>query len=494
MIMQPVYYRKFLLTPIIILISFCVAGQNVGINTDGSLPDANAMLDIKSGNKGILIPRMNSTTRQSIPNTPGLMVYDITTQSFWYNNGTEWANMVATPGWSLTGNSGISASQFIGTTDNVPLQIKVNNRPSGLIDPSLAGNTFWGAGSGWDLTTGTMNTGTGYFSLRSITTGSKNTANGYQALHNNTTGYNNTATGYNAMLANTSGFYNVATGDESMQSNTIGARNTANGSGAMYDLSEGNSNTAVGTEALVNSFTGSFNTAVGDWALHNLVSGSNNTAVGYNTSVSVGNLSNATVIGAGAVVNSSNKVRIGNASVTVIEGQVPFTTPSDGRFKYNIQENVGGLDFILKLRPVTYQFDVKRFDDQLRTPSETGKQLQVSGRSIEPGINISQAVSQIDETMQKSYAEAAQIRRTGFIAQEVEKAAIASGYNFSGIIKPKTDKEHYSLSYESFVVPLVKAVQEQQQIIESQNQKIAVLQEQVQNLLQLFQPTRTNKQ
>ena len=68
--------------------------------------------------------------------------------------------------------------------------------------------------------------------------------------------------------------------------------------------------------------------------------------------------------------------------------------------------------------------------------------------------------------MQASYNEASAIRRTGFIAQEVEKAANATGYDFSGIIKPKTEQDHYSLSYESFVVPLVKAVQEQQQLIE----------------------------
>jgi trimeric autotransporter adhesin len=63
------------------------------------------------------------------------------------------------------------------------------------------------------------------------------------------------------------------------------------------------------------------------------------------------------------------------------------------------------------------------------------------------------------------------MRRSGFIAQEVEKAAIASGYNFSGIIKPKTAREHYGLSYESFVVPLLKAVQElSKQVTDLQNQ------------------------
>ena len=45
--------------------------------------------------------------------------------------------------------------------------------------------------------------------------------------------------------------------------------------------------------------------------------------------MSTGNLTNATAIGAGAFVNASNKVRLGNVLVTVIEGQVAFTSASD---------------------------------------------------------------------------------------------------------------------------------------------------------------------
>ncbi len=52
------------------------------------------------------------------------------------------------------------------------------------------------------------------------------------------------------------------------------------------------------------------------------------------------------------------------------------------------------------------------------------------------------------------------MRRSGFIAQEVEEAAKESGYIFDGLHVPKNDNEHYSLSYALFVVPLVKAVQE----------------------------------
>jgi len=101
----------------------------------------------------------------------------------------------------------------------------------------------------------------------------------------------------------------------------------------------------------------------------------------------------------------------------------------------------------MKLRPVTYQFDIARFDNT------TG-----SGSII-----------------QASYDKAIAMRRTGFIAQEVEKAAEQSHYNFSGINKPESEKDHYSLSYESFVVPLVKGMQEQQAMIENQKQELLKL-------------------
>ncbi len=111
------------------------------------------------------------------------------------------------------------------------------------------------------------------------------------------------------------------------------------------------------------------NTALGSGAMTEIHTGSNNTALGAGANNTVGDLNNATAIGAGAIVDASNKVRIGNAAVTVIEGQVPFTTPSDGRYKFNVAEDVKGLDFILQLRPVTYQFDVKT----IRRPAKPAK-------------------------------------------------------------------------------------------------------------------------
>lgn len=643
--------------------------QNIAINADGSAADKNAMLDIRSTTKGLLIPRMTSEARMKIPNTQGLMVYDITTNSFWYNTGRRWENLTPLAGenllapvmdsaWVLTGNANtIDGTHFLGTTNNVSFNVRVNNLRSGRIDPSL-NNTLWGYRAGTAIGTsifgGNNNTGIGASALfstslggdntavgfeamftnsfgfsnvavgsramRANTFGGGNTAVGVQALQDNTTGVTNTAVGQNAMLrntggnnntamgaaammngalafnnsafgaqafqnnsngsnntalgffslnqsstgqantavgssalrsntgghnnigvgvealfgnttgventalgfrtlyinstgientgvgsyamfANTTGNNNTAVGHSSLTNHTIGTRNTAvgthsmnqtttashntaigadamrqnttggsntalgsaalystttgtsntaNGGASLFNNTSGGANTAVGTSALVQNTSGSFNTAIGFLAGQGNVTGSNNTYIGNQTGSPDG-LTNSTAIGFGAVVNASNKIRIGSTLVTVIEGQVPFTFPSDGRYKFGVQEDVKGLDFILQLRPVTYHFDTKRFDAHLHEGS-------------------------VDNNNDASHNEATNIRRTGFIAQEVEQAAIKSGYDFSGVVKPKSASEHYSLSYDAFVVPLVKAMQEQQQIIEQQNKKIADMQ------------------
>lgn len=108
-------------------------------------------------------------------------------------------------------------------------------------------------------------------------------------------------------------------------------------------------NTAIGGGALSSNTTGVRNTASGSFALSDNTTGSNNTALGRGADVSVGNLTNATAIGAGAVVDASNKVRLGDANVTVIEGQVGFTASSDKTKKENFQP-VDGEEVLSKLR------------------------------------------------------------------------------------------------------------------------------------------------
>ncbi|MBN2778838.1 MAG: tail fiber domain-containing protein [Bacteroidales bacterium] len=70
--------------------------QGVAINTDGSVADNSAMLDIKSTNAGILVPRLTQAQRNSISNpATGLMIFQTdNTPGFYYNAGT-----AASPSW-----------------------------------------------------------------------------------------------------------------------------------------------------------------------------------------------------------------------------------------------------------------------------------------------------------------------------------------------------------------------------------------------------------
>jgi trimeric autotransporter adhesin len=421
--------------------------QNIGINEDGSSPNPNAILDIKSFKKGILIPRVSTTGRLSIPNTKGLLVYDSTVNSFWFNTGSAWQNLSAAAGnggnsWLVTGNNNADSNSFLGTTNNVQLKIRMNNQPSGLINGNQH-NDFWGFRSGVALKPQCHdNVGVGYQCLLENTFGSHNTAMGAFAMIGNRSGIFNVASGY-AALASSNGDFNVAIGSHALTANLTGTQNVAVGSGSLGVNNIGTDNVAIGAFAMSFNKRGSFNTTIGNFA-----------------GVADSNLNNATAIGFNSTVNASNKVRIGNAEVTVIEGQVPFTTPSDGRFKFAVQEDVKGLDFVLHLRPVTYQFDTKQFNTYIRH-----------------GVPDSTVAKQSD--FQAASTKATAIRRSGFIAQEVEQAANASGYNFSGISIPKNDADNYGLSYETFVVPLVKAIQEQQKIIVAMQEEIKALKSQL---------------
>jgi hypothetical protein len=71
--------------------------SQVGINGDGSSPNSSAMLDVKSTQGGILLPRMTNAQRNAIsaPAT-GLMIYQTDLLSgFYYYNGTSWSAVAA---------------------------------------------------------------------------------------------------------------------------------------------------------------------------------------------------------------------------------------------------------------------------------------------------------------------------------------------------------------------------------------------------------------
>ena len=72
------------------------SAQSVAINTDGSSPDGSAMLDVSSTTKGVLIPRVTQSERETIGNpATGLMVYDTSESIIYFYTGTVWQRLDA---------------------------------------------------------------------------------------------------------------------------------------------------------------------------------------------------------------------------------------------------------------------------------------------------------------------------------------------------------------------------------------------------------------
>jgi len=342
------------------------------------------------------------------------------------------ANCAHAQNWLTTGNSGLTAANFLGTTDAIPLNLKVNNKQAGKID---------------------------YASAKA------NTSFGFQTLKSNT-GAGNSAFGFQVMASNTTGFANTAAGQYSMQKNINGNSNTAYGSQALQNNKSGYFNTAIGQASLPGS-KGNDNTAVGRYALISLTTGSGNTAIGSAANVSDSALSNVTLLGFYTVGTASNQVRIGNDQVTSIGGFADWTNISDGRVKKNIKTNVPGLAFINKLKPVTYNLNLDAAD----------KIIQKQVVKTPDGKTKQPSPEELTARKQKE-----QIIYTGFIAQDVEKAAKELNYDFSGVDAAKNDKDLYGIRYAEFVVPLVKAVQELSKLNDEKDEKINALEERLEKL------------
>ncbi|MGL6268515.1 MAG: hypothetical protein ACRC2O_11355, partial [Chitinophagaceae bacterium] len=125
--------KNALITAVCFLISFTIQGQNVAINSDGSNADASAMLEIKSANKGLLIPRISLTGTDDIftitdPQV-SLLIYNLSSSGsgltavqpgYYYWNAAKWERLLSNSTaesntWQLGGNSGINpALNFIG--------------------------------------------------------------------------------------------------------------------------------------------------------------------------------------------------------------------------------------------------------------------------------------------------------------------------------------------------------------------------------------------
>lgn len=131
---------------LLVCFSSVVFGQNVGINESGSNPDASAILDVASDNKGILIPRVGLISVNDPINDPetSLLVFNTSTSGtyptpgFYYFDGTDWVPLAGGGGAPTPTNEQTifqEATSTVTATVNTSISPFVQTLVSSTITP-----------------------------------------------------------------------------------------------------------------------------------------------------------------------------------------------------------------------------------------------------------------------------------------------------------------------------------------------------------------------
>ena len=446
--------NKWLLTLLLFLfLPICKAQEAVGINNNN--PDASAVLDIASTTQGILVPRMTSGQRTSISSpATGLLVFDSNTSTFWYFNGGNWIEIVSSVSTDniqdADGDTRVQVEEGadediirfdLGGTEyfrmNGPRFEFVSSGNSVLIGQNAGQNddltnnnlVYIGTNAGRQNTIGSRNVGVGYRALQQNISGNDNVGIGEDALRLNASGSFNIAVGANALDAASASNNNIAIGYNALTSLSTGTDNVAVGHNAIQDLTSGSSNVALGQQALQNNVSGSQNTALGRQAGRNSV-GSRNVFIGYqsgqdetgNDKLYIESSSSANPLIYGDFAADFVDIN-GDLNVT---GDITYvgtiTDVSDRRLKENIQRLDNVLPSLMNLN--AYSYHLKNDKD----------------KNIE----------------------------FGFIAQEVLK-------QFPNLVKEVDASNGFlGVNYVQVIPLLLQALQEQQNIIEKQEQRLSI--------------------
>lgn len=476
-----------------VLSSLGLSMAQVGLNTESpkaSLQVSTATATDNTVSEGIIAPILTRTQLiakdalygadqtgaivyiSETSGTPSQKTSLIDWKGYYFFDGTIWKQLGTEPWYRKNGGPAIANSDSI----YIRGKVVINGTDIATVHGDNAALSVYGAdalingltvGKGSGNITG--NIAVGENALLANTTGNNNIAIGYYALAKNTNGSHNISMGSLATPSLASGDYNISVGYMANSSLITGSNNIAIGSQSGFP--GGTSNIAIGYKA-GSDITGTNNIAIG--ALSRIISGNNNIVIGNvasingsatnfniaigdsvtvegNYNIAIGKLSqvrgtNSVALGYGSINNTNNSIVLGSSQVNTIRAAVTsITALSDRRVKRDIRENVQGLAFINKLNPVTYNMDVS---------------AMASLQQIPDTINVQKKL------------EIEKILHTGFIAQEVEKAALDINYDFDGVSIPQNKNEIYGVNYTSFVPSLIIAVQEQKKQIEEQEQFI----------------------
>ncbi len=397
-------------------------------------------------------------------------------------SGTVTATSFSGSGSGLTGVVTAELDPKVGTltngkwctTDGLTVNCTSNAPVTAEVDPQVGALTAgkWCTSNGstvsctadQPVTSVSSNTYAGSQAGTNNTTGSENTFVGYQAGNANTTAGGNTFLGSYTGRFNTGGG-NTFLGDGAGMNNTGGAYNVFAGLSSGMSNQTGQDNIFVGRRAGISNTGGNRNICIGNDACQGNIAGNDNTLLGHAAGLSVSGNGNV-FIGkyAGRNADTSNRLYVDNCfadnhdtggscnqpfiygefdnRVLKIDGSltmVTVATPSDIRYKKEIQPIESSLQKVLLLQGVTYEWDKER----------------VNGAGYKSGKQI------------------------GLIAQEVEKV-------LPELVQ--TDEKGYkTLSYDKLAPVLIEAVKEQHALIVEQKYEIADLRDRLSKAVEMLE-------
>ena len=267
-----------------------------------------------------------------------------------------------------------------------------------------------------------------------------------------TSGDGNVAVGYGTGSTLTTADYSVAVGYESMHGGvTTGDMNTCVGYRTGYDLTSGAGNTFIGDRCGFECTTSSNNSAIGIYAGYNLTTGDGgNSLLGYAAGYTMTTGVNNTCLGydagragspGGNITTGSHNVSLGDDRVLTLNAQVSLSVASDKRDKADVSDLDLGLDFVNKLKPVTFKWD---------------KRIKYVSDADRDTVDLNSITN--DGTHKEDWLD------VGFLAQDLQAAEESYNYKIANktnlTVSLSSDEKQYSAKYEKLVPMLVKAVQE----------------------------------
>ena len=280
--------------------------EGIGIGT--TTPDPSSILDITSSDKGILIPRLDTSAVLTLTN--GLLLFQPSDQTFYFYNGNEWVNLLKKSDTVLIkDNDGDTKIQVEENPDEdiirvdlageEILTIEKNNGQTRFEIPNTNDNIFIGESVSKQISGGNKNTVIGTDAVKKVSTSvDSNTIIGYAAAFDSL-GNANSFFGFNAG-AETGGNKNIA----------IGVNAGNNDNGASNNIYIGHQS---GTEKGL--ITGNL--------------GDNNIFIGNQTEYQklIGSLENSVAIGTSKNISKSNTIYLGDHFEINETGQVSLVDP-----------------------------------------------------------------------------------------------------------------------------------------------------------------------